>query len=114
MIAGEVISDDSKSACTNQVDSCAWAIGNDVIDDRRVMTIFSTNSDVTLDIVSDLILLDDRVTIFNNQYTFFMVLIDFVGEKSGEGFFFDFDARLSVKTDQMVVGNLSFIVLAFD
>lgn len=69
---------------------------------------------VGLDVVADLIFLDDGVAALNDQHPFLMVFVDFVAHDVGKGFFFHFDPRLSIKPDEVVVGDLAAIVLALD
>lgn len=62
--------------------------------------------------MSDFVSLNDRVTIFDNQYPFSIVFIDFIVVDSGIGHFLNPYASLAVETNHMVVYDDAVVVLA--
>ena len=69
---------------------------------------------IALDVVTDIVFLDDGVAVLNNQYAFFVVLVDLVAVDRRKGLFFNPDAGLVIEADEVIVQDLGAVVFALD
>lgn len=67
-----------------------------------MVRIDASDGNVAFDVVSDFILFDYCITVFDNQDALFGILVDFVALDCGERQFFNFYAGFPVETDQVV------------
>jgi hypothetical protein len=79
-----------------------------------MMRINTSYGNITLDVVSNFVLFDYCITIFNNKDTLFSVFVNFIALDGRKGQFFNFYAGFTVKAYQVIADQLCFVVLSFD
>ena len=76
-----------------------------------MMRVPAPHSNITLNITSNLILLNKSITILDNQYTFLIILIYLIATNSRKRFLLNFNPGLSIKANQMIIIYYCFIIL---
>lgn len=74
-----------------------------ILNDKRMMRIKTSDCNITLYVMTNIVLFNHSITILNNKYAFFEIFINLISIDSWKCFFFYFDSRLFIESNYVII-----------
>ena len=114
MVVENIISDHFQPTRFDNINPYPRAVRYDIVDDCRMVGVLSSYSYIALNVMGNFILLNHSAAALHNQNSFLVIFIDLVVTDHWKSLLLNFDPRLPVKANHMVVADHRSIVLALD
>ncbi len=98
----------------DHIDADSRTIWDNVLQENGVMRIGSSKCNIALDVSTDIVLLDNCITIFLNKDSFSKVFINFIWIDDRKSLLFYLDTRLFIKTNHMIADDLRLIIFSWN
>ncbi len=87
----------------NNIYPHSWALIYGILNDKRMMRINTSYCNITLNVVTNIILFNHSITILNNKDSFFDIFVYLIPVYSWERFFLYFYSWLFIESNYMVI-----------
>lgn len=74
-----------------------------ILNDKRMMRIKTSDCNITLYVMTNIVLFNHSITILNNKYAFFEIFIYLIPIYGWKCFFFYFDSRLFIVSNYVII-----------
>lgn len=74
-----------------------------ILNDKGMMRIKTSDCNITLYVMTNIVLFNHSITILNNKYAFFEIFINLISIDSWKCFFFYFDSRLFIESNYVII-----------
>lgn len=110
----DVVTEDLASARVHQDDPWPWTPGYQVLYDQSVMRTFPSKCQITINIITQLILLYNRISLLSDQNALLKILINLIHQNQRKCLLGHLNPTLSIEGNQMILYDLGGIILPFN
>lgn len=87
----------------NNVNTHSRTLIYSILNDKRMMRIKTSDCNITLYVMTNIVLFNHSITILNNKYAFFEIFIYLIPIYGWKCFFFYFDSGLFIESNYVII-----------